>query len=73
MVAGGQGIAGSPETVTEYLRPQLAETGCNYVVGQFAFGDLTRDECLRSIGLFANGVMPALRASPAEKALAIAK
>ena len=45
------------------LQSQLAETGCNYVVGQFAFGDLTRDECLRSIELFADEVMPALRAN----------
>ena len=50
-----------PKTVTAFLQAQLAETGCNYVVGQFAFGDLTRDECLRSIELFADEVMPALR------------
>jgi hypothetical protein len=31
------------------------------MVGQFAFGDLTLAESLRSIGLFANDVMPALR------------
>jgi hypothetical protein len=31
------------------------------VVGQFAFGDLTRAECLRSIALFAEEVMPQLR------------
>ena len=40
------------------LPSQLAETGCNYVVGQFAFGDLTLAECLQSIGLFAGEVMP---------------
>ena len=59
----GQGVAGSPKTVREFLSGQLAETGCTYVVGQFAFGDLTRDECLRSIALFASDVMPALRAA----------
>ena len=58
----GQGIAGSPQTVAEVLGAQLAETGCNYMVGQFTFGDLTREECQRSIGLFADKVMPALRA-----------
>jgi alkanesulfonate monooxygenase SsuD/methylene tetrahydromethanopterin reductase-like flavin-dependent oxidoreductase (luciferase family) len=58
----GQGIAGSPATVKDFLSRQLAETGCNYVVGQLAFGDLTLDECLRSIGLFASAVMPALHA-----------
>ena len=62
LVARGQGVAGSPATVKEFLSRQLAETGCNYVVGQFAFGDLTLGECLRSIGLFASEVMPALRA-----------
>ncbi len=57
----GQGIAGSPASVREHIAEQLAATGCNYVVGQFAFGDLTLDECLRSIGLFAGEVMPELR------------
>jgi alkanesulfonate monooxygenase SsuD/methylene tetrahydromethanopterin reductase-like flavin-dependent oxidoreductase (luciferase family) len=57
----GQGIAGTPATVTSFLADQLAQTGCNYVVGQFAFGDLTREESLQSIDLFAREVMPALR------------
>jgi hypothetical protein len=47
--------------VRDFLASQLAMTRCNYVVGQFAFGDLTRAECLRSISLFADEVMPALR------------
>jgi alkanesulfonate monooxygenase SsuD/methylene tetrahydromethanopterin reductase-like flavin-dependent oxidoreductase (luciferase family) len=63
LAARGQGIAGSPATVTDFLAKELAATGCNYVVGQFAFGDLTREECLRSIALFASEVMPALRAT----------
>jgi alkanesulfonate monooxygenase SsuD/methylene tetrahydromethanopterin reductase-like flavin-dependent oxidoreductase (luciferase family) len=58
----GQGIAGSPRTVADFLASQLTETGCNYVVGQFAFGDLTLAECLQSITLFAGEVMPAVRA-----------
>ena len=58
----GQGIAGSPKTVADFLGSQLAETTCNYMVGQFAFGDLTLQECLHSIGLFASEIMPALRA-----------
>ena len=47
--------------MTGWLRAQLDQTGTNYVVGQFAFGDLTREEALRSIGLFADQVMPKLR------------
>jgi alkanesulfonate monooxygenase SsuD/methylene tetrahydromethanopterin reductase-like flavin-dependent oxidoreductase (luciferase family) len=58
----GQGIAGTPATVAEFLSSQLDETRCNYVVGQFAFGDLTLAETLRSIGLFTDEVMPKLRA-----------
>jgi alkanesulfonate monooxygenase SsuD/methylene tetrahydromethanopterin reductase-like flavin-dependent oxidoreductase (luciferase family) len=56
----GQGVAGSPATVAAFLRRELGETGANYCVGQFAFGDLTLDETLRSIDLFAREVMPAL-------------
>jgi alkanesulfonate monooxygenase SsuD/methylene tetrahydromethanopterin reductase-like flavin-dependent oxidoreductase (luciferase family) len=65
LVARGQGIAGAPATVRQFLSSQLDETGCNYVVGQFAFGDLTLDETLRSVALFTADVMPALRAEPA--------
>jgi alkanesulfonate monooxygenase SsuD/methylene tetrahydromethanopterin reductase-like flavin-dependent oxidoreductase (luciferase family) len=62
VVERGQGIAGSPATVARFLSEQLDATRCNYLVGQFAFGDLTREESLRSIGLFAGEVMPVLRA-----------
>ncbi|HTV36120.1 MAG TPA: LLM class flavin-dependent oxidoreductase [Xanthobacteraceae bacterium] len=57
----GQGVAGSPATVRDLLAAQLAETGCNYLVGQFAFGDMTLGEALHSIDLFVREVMPALR------------
>ena len=57
----GQGVAGSPRTVLAFLREQLAATGSNYCVGQFAFGDLTLAETQRSIALFAREVMPALQ------------
>jgi alkanesulfonate monooxygenase SsuD/methylene tetrahydromethanopterin reductase-like flavin-dependent oxidoreductase (luciferase family) len=57
----GRGIAGSPATVTRLLERQVEETGTNYIVGQFAFGDLSTEEALHSIDLFARHVMPALR------------
>jgi alkanesulfonate monooxygenase SsuD/methylene tetrahydromethanopterin reductase-like flavin-dependent oxidoreductase (luciferase family) len=57
----GQGVAGSPATVTAFLREQMTLTRANYCVGQFAFGDLTLDETLRSIDLFVRHVMPALK------------
>jgi alkanesulfonate monooxygenase SsuD/methylene tetrahydromethanopterin reductase-like flavin-dependent oxidoreductase (luciferase family) len=61
LMKGGQGFAGAPASVTKWLRAQLDETGTNYVVGQFSFGDLTLEECRRSIGLFVTEVMPELR------------
>ncbi len=62
LIKQGQAIAGSPQTVAAFLKPQLAESGVNYVVGQMAFGDLTLGEMLRSVELFGREVMPALRA-----------
>ncbi len=58
---GGRGVAGSPETVARTLKAQIADAGVNYFIGQFAFGDLTSPEVLRSIDLFTHRVMPALR------------
>jgi alkanesulfonate monooxygenase SsuD/methylene tetrahydromethanopterin reductase-like flavin-dependent oxidoreductase (luciferase family) len=56
----GQGIAGSPDTVTRFLQEQIKQTGSNYLVGQFAFGDMSCAEAIHSIELFARRVMPAL-------------
>ena len=58
-----QAVAGDPETVREYLQAQLAESGANYLVGQFAFGDLSLAESLRSVQLFSKHVMAKLTAT----------
>jgi alkanesulfonate monooxygenase SsuD/methylene tetrahydromethanopterin reductase-like flavin-dependent oxidoreductase (luciferase family) len=60
---GGRGVAGTPATCIRTLRAQLAESGANYLVGQFVFGDMTLAEALGSIDLFVGEVMPALRQS----------
>ncbi|MEO7404462.1 MAG: LLM class flavin-dependent oxidoreductase, partial [Burkholderiales bacterium] len=57
----GQGVAGSPATVRAWLEREIRASGTNYLVGQFAFGDLTTAQTLASIDLFAREVMPALR------------
>ncbi len=59
----GQGMAGSPATVRQWLGEQIETTGTNYFVGQFAFGDLTPEECHRSVNLFAREIMPAFQTS----------
>jgi alkanesulfonate monooxygenase SsuD/methylene tetrahydromethanopterin reductase-like flavin-dependent oxidoreductase (luciferase family) len=61
LIAQGQAIAGSPETVRAFLAAQIKDSGANYVVGQLCFGDLQLDEILRSVELLAARVMPALR------------
>lgn len=62
----GIGVAGSPEQVTEALQEHIDETGSNYLVGQFVFGDTSLAESLASIELFAREVMPALRRQPVQ-------
>jgi alkanesulfonate monooxygenase SsuD/methylene tetrahydromethanopterin reductase-like flavin-dependent oxidoreductase (luciferase family) len=59
----GQAIAGSPAAVAAFLRSQVAEAGVNYLLGQFAFGDLSLSESLRSIDLFTRLVIPELAGS----------
>jgi alkanesulfonate monooxygenase SsuD/methylene tetrahydromethanopterin reductase-like flavin-dependent oxidoreductase (luciferase family) len=62
----GTGIAGSPAEVREILLRQLAESGANYCVCRFAFGDLSFDEAAHSLKLFADQIMPAMAAKAAE-------
>jgi len=57
----GQGVAGNPETVREFIEAQMSEAGTDYLVGQFAFGDLSPTETTRSLELFVEKVMPKLR------------
>jgi alkanesulfonate monooxygenase SsuD/methylene tetrahydromethanopterin reductase-like flavin-dependent oxidoreductase (luciferase family) len=58
----GRAIAGSWQTVLRELQAQVDESGANYVLCRMAFGDLTFEESRRSIELFAEHIMPRLRA-----------
>ena len=60
MMEIGQAIAGTPATVRQFLQAQVDESAANYLVGQFAFGDLSLTESLRTVELFRNEVMPKL-------------
>jgi len=62
-IADGRSVVGTPEQVAERLRAQLAESGANYLVVRFAYGDLSLSESLHSLDLFQRHVMPALRQS----------
>ncbi len=65
VLANGQAIVGSPDTVRGMLAAQASEAGLNYFLLRFAFGDLTLEESMRSVNLFASRVQPALEEVPA--------
>jgi alkanesulfonate monooxygenase SsuD/methylene tetrahydromethanopterin reductase-like flavin-dependent oxidoreductase (luciferase family) len=58
----GRAISGSPATVRDALQAQIDECGASYVLTRFAFGDLALADAQRSVALFAEQVMPHLRA-----------
>ena len=62
-IADGRAIVTTPARAVELLRGQLEESGANYMVCRFAFGDLSLSESTRSLELFQRHVMPALRES----------
>jgi alkanesulfonate monooxygenase SsuD/methylene tetrahydromethanopterin reductase-like flavin-dependent oxidoreductase (luciferase family) len=58
-VAIGGIYVGSPATVRQRVQEALTVTGANYFAGAFAFGNLTAEQSLRSLQLFAEQVIPA--------------
>jgi alkanesulfonate monooxygenase SsuD/methylene tetrahydromethanopterin reductase-like flavin-dependent oxidoreductase (luciferase family) len=64
LMAVENGIAGSPQTVRDFVAAEMAASGSNYLLSWFAFGDMTLAEQLASFELFAREVMPAF-AGPA--------
>jgi alkanesulfonate monooxygenase SsuD/methylene tetrahydromethanopterin reductase-like flavin-dependent oxidoreductase (luciferase family) len=57
--AAGNGFAGSPASVRDYIAKLQAETGINYLLCQIVFGSMGFAEAQHSIRLFAREVMPA--------------
>ena len=60
VLKNGQAIVGSPATVRDMIAAQVAEGGLNYFLLRFAFGDLSLEESMHSLELFAAQVQPAL-------------
>lgn len=71
--AVGNGIAGSPETVRNFVVREAERTGINYLVSWLAFGDMSVEEVTRSVDLFADGVMPAFEVESYLEILAAAE
>ncbi|HEY7063150.1 MAG TPA: LLM class flavin-dependent oxidoreductase [Chloroflexota bacterium] len=61
-VAERRVLVGSPATVRALVQECLDATGVNYFVPSFTWGNLTTEQVLRSLDLFAREVMPAVRA-----------
>jgi len=61
MMELGQAVAGSAQTVYRFLQREVDESAANYLVGQFAFGDLSLAESLRTVELFQKHVMPKVK------------
>jgi len=51
--------------VRETIASQAKDAGLNYFLLRFAFGDLTLEESMCSVDLFASLVQPALEEIPA--------
>lgn len=51
-------LCGSPRTVRDYLERYCADSGANYFVGSFHWGNLTHEEASRSLRYFTEEVMP---------------
>ncbi len=58
-MADDRALVGSPETIRRKIDAMVEETGINYFLGVFNFGNLPQDRVLHSLELFANEVMPA--------------
>src|SRR5438046_2327780 len=62
VVDGQYAIVGSPETVTDMLVENLGRLGTGNLLGLFQLGTLPHDLTKKNLGLFADQVMPKLRA-----------
>lgn len=61
-------IAGTPDRVADEIAAQLEQSGCNYFIARFAYGELSHQESVASLDLFVEQVMPQF--APAAAAVA---
>jgi hypothetical protein len=52
-------LVGTAASVRRYVERYVEESGANYFVGSFQWGDLTHEEASKSLRLFSEEVMPA--------------
>jgi alkanesulfonate monooxygenase SsuD/methylene tetrahydromethanopterin reductase-like flavin-dependent oxidoreductase (luciferase family) len=61
LLGEGYVVVGSPDTVAARLRELHDELGFGQLIGLFAPGDIPHERTVRSMTLFANDVIPAIR------------
>ena len=61
-------VVGSPERIRAHVDELVADGRIDYVLGAFSFGDISHDEAVRSIELFAEHVVAPLGTAPSERA-----
>jgi hypothetical protein len=61
LIERGFALVGSPATIRQQLEQHASELGFGIFCGICQFGSLGHEEFERSVRLFADGVMPALR------------
>jgi alkanesulfonate monooxygenase SsuD/methylene tetrahydromethanopterin reductase-like flavin-dependent oxidoreductase (luciferase family) len=61
LLGEGYAVVGSAESVTARLTELHQELRYGQLIGLFGLGDITHDETIRSMELFASQVMPAIR------------
>jgi alkanesulfonate monooxygenase SsuD/methylene tetrahydromethanopterin reductase-like flavin-dependent oxidoreductase (luciferase family) len=64
-LADGRALATTPAKALQILQKQMEESGANYLVCRFAFGNMALGDSQRSLELFQRHVMPGLRESVA--------
>lgn len=64
MIERGVAFVGTPARVRDQVAEYFASSGCNYLVCQVHFGNMTHEQALRSLRLFAEEVMPAFIGTP---------
>jgi alkanesulfonate monooxygenase SsuD/methylene tetrahydromethanopterin reductase-like flavin-dependent oxidoreductase (luciferase family) len=57
-IAKDGAIVGSVETVVREINDAMAVSGCNYLLGRFAFGNMNYQDTRKSVDLFISQVMP---------------
>lgn len=51
-------LCGTPGRGRELLEQEAADSGCNYMLCRFAYGDLSYDEAAGSLEMFVGEVLP---------------